>query len=144
MIRVRAPRVRQTGLSYIEVLVATLLLAIALVPMLEALQPGLQGSAIHQNQAAIHFTLKGKMEEVLAEPFETLDAEALAAGNATTPTPYSDGAAEVPHDVFIGYWDADNADADDDGFTGVEDDLLWVRVATTDGRIDLQTLVSRY
>ncbi len=135
---------RHAGLSYIEVLVATVLLAVALVPMLEALQPGLQGSEIHRNQAAVHFTLRGKMEEVLAEPFESLAAEALAAGDATTPTPYSDAGAAVPHNVFLSQWDADNADADDDGFSGTEDDLIWVRVATTDGVTDLQTLVSRY
>jgi len=44
-------KTRQTGLSYIEVLVATLLIAVALVPMMEALGPGLQGSEIHRERA---------------------------------------------------------------------------------------------
>jgi hypothetical protein len=132
------------GLSYIEVMVATVLLAVALVPMLDALQPGLQGSQVHRDQAAVHFTLRGKLEEVLAEPFGSLDAEAAVAGDATTPTSYSDAGAEVPHNVFLARWDADNLDGDDDGLTGGEDDLLWVRVATPDGLTELQTLVSRY
>ncbi|MDJ0881049.1 MAG: hypothetical protein QNJ56_05315 [Gammaproteobacteria bacterium] len=135
---------KQRGLSYIEVLIATVIIAVTLVPMLEGLQPGLQGSEIHLNQAQVHFTLQGKMEEVLAQPFDDLDAEALAAGSATTPTPYSNTGAAIPHEVFLSRWDVDNADADDNGFTGVEDDMLWVRVATTDGLNDLQTLLSPY
>ncbi len=135
---------RQAGLSYIEVIVATLLLTVALVPMLDALKPGLQGSQIHRDQAQIHFTLGGKMEQVLAEPFDDLDAAATAAGDFKVATGYSDLTAAVPHQVFIWRWDVDNADADDDEFTDGEDDILWVRVATVDGLSELQTLISRY
>jgi len=135
---------RQSGLSYIEVLVATLLIAVALVPMMEALGPGLQGSEIHRDRAEVHFVLTGKLEQVLAESFEDLDAEATVAGNYNIATAYSDLAASVPHEVFIWRYDVDNADNDDDEFTGGEDDILWVRVATADSSADLQTLVSRY
>ena len=132
----------QVGFSYTEVLVATALIAVALIPMLDALTPGLQGVQIHREQAEIHFVLQGKMEEVLAQDFHDLDAEGLAAGSPTTPTVYSDTGAVVPHEVFIWRWDADNADADDDGFTGGEDDLLWIRGATADGAMQLNTLVA--
>ena len=135
---------RMAGLSYVEVLVATVLVAVALVPMLDALQPGIQGAGIHRNQAEVQFALRGAMEAVLAERFDDLDAEATAAGAPTTATVYSDVAAVVPHEVFIWRWDVDNADADDDGFTGVEDDILWIRVATQDGLTELTTLLSRY
>ena len=135
---------KQLGLSYIEVLIATVIITVALVPMLEGLQPGLQGSEIHRNRTEVHFALKGKMEQVLTEPFTNLEAESLAAGAATSPTMYSDVAANVPHEVFIWPWDVDNVDADDDGLTGGEDDILWVRVSTLDGQTDLQTLISRY
>jgi len=134
---------KEEGFSYMEVLVATALIAMTLIPMLDSLKPGLQGSQIHRERAEIHFVLKGKMEQVLSEAFHDLDAEGLASGSPTAPTTYSDTGASVPHQVFISRWDADNADADDDGFTGVEDDLLWVRVATTDGTTDLQTLVAQ-
>ncbi len=136
-------RVTQAGFSYTEVLVATALIALALVPMLDALKPAVQGAQIHAERAETHYVLKGKMEEVLAERFHDLDAEGLAAGSPTTPTVYSDTGASVPHEVFIWRWDADNADADDDGLTGGEADLLWVRVATTDGNTELQTLVAQ-
>ena len=135
---------RQAGFSYVELLIATLLLVSALVPMMEALGPGLQGARVHADRAEAHFFLAGKLEATLAESFDDLDAAAIAAGSATTPTGYSDLAADVPHEVFIWRWDADNADADDDPLTGGEDDLLWLRVAATDGTLDLQTLVSRY
>ena len=134
----------QAGFSYLEVMVATLLITIALVPMMESLQPGLQGAQIHQDKTEVNFVLGGKLEQVLAESFDDLDAAAAAAGSPTTPTGYSDAGASVPHEVFIWRWDVDNADADDDEFTGGEDDILWLRVATADGLIDLQTLISRY
>ncbi len=134
---------RQSGFSYAEVLVAVAIIAIALIPMLDSLQPALQGAQIHRERSEIHYALKGKMEEVLANPFHDLDAEGLAAGSPTAPTIYSDTGANVPHEVFIWRWDADNADADDDGLTGVEADLLWIRVATVDGDVELQTLVAQ-
>ncbi len=135
---------RQSGLSYIEVLVATVLVALALVPMIEALGPGLRGSDIHRDRAEVNFVLQGKLEQVLAESFDDLDAAASKAGDFKVATTYSDLAADVPHEVFIWRWDVDNADADDDPFTDGEDDILWIRVATVDELTELQTLISRY
>jgi len=135
---------RQSGLSYVEVLVATLLIAIALVPMMEALRPGLQGSEIHRQQSEIHFALRGKLESVLAESFASLDAAATAAGAHTAATSYSDLAATVPHEVFIWRYDVDNADNDDDPYTGGEADMLWLRIASLDDGFSIQTLLSPY
>jgi len=145
MIPHRADRFRRAaGFSYIEVLVATLLIAVALVPMMDALGPGLQGAQIHRDQAEVHYALAGKLEEVLAQPFGDLDEAATLAGDYQIPTSYSDPAAAVPHEVFIWRYDVDNADADDNEFTSGEDDILWIRVATTDSSTDLQTLLSSY
>jgi len=135
-------KLRPAGFSYIEVLVATALIAMALVPMLDALRPGLEGAQIHRERSETHYALQGKLEAVLTEPFADLDAAGLAAGSPATPTVYSDAGASVAHQVYIWRWDADNADADDDGLTGGEEGLLWVRVATTDDSTDLQTLVA--
>jgi Tfp pilus assembly protein PilV len=68
----------QTGFSYVEVLVATVLIATALVPALDALQPGIQASQIHHVQTENRYLLTAKMEAVLAEPFADLDAAAVA------------------------------------------------------------------
>ena len=135
---------RQSGVSYVEILIATLLISIALVPMMEALQPGLQGSQVNRLQSEQHFALKGKMESVLAEPFTDLDAAATAAGAATIATSYSDLSATVPHQLFIWRYDIDDADNDGDKFTGGESDLLWLRITSVDGSYNIQTLLSPY
>ena len=122
---------RNSGFSYLEVLIATLLIAVALVPMMDALRPGIHGSMLHKQRAEMHYALAGKMESLLAEPFADLDAAATAAGSENSPTSYSDPGAEIPYQVFIWRYDADNADADDDPFTGVETDLLWIKVAVS-------------
>jgi Tfp pilus assembly protein PilV len=135
---------RQSGLSYVEVLVATLMITIALVPMMESLQPGLQGSEIHRRQSETHFALRGRLESVLARPFVELDAAATAAGAHTAPTTYSDLGATTPYQVFIWRYDTDNADNDGDVFTGGESDLLWLRIASEDENYVIQTLLSPY
>ena len=131
-------------MSYVEILVATLLITIALVPMMEALQPGLQGTQLNRQQSEQHFALKGKLESVLAEPFTDLDAAASAAGAATIATSYSDLGATIPHQLFIWRYDIDDADNDGDVFTGGESDILWLRIASVDGSYSIQTLLSPY
>lgn len=135
---------QQQGMTYIEVLVATVLIAMMLVPAMEALMPGIQGSALHKQRAQELYILQGKMEQVLAESFATLDAAATAAGAHTNPSSYSDLAATVPHNVYIWPYDVDDADGDGKVYTGGEDDLLWVHVTTVDFSQSLQSLVSRY
>ncbi len=134
----------QRGISYIEVLVATVIIAISLVPALDALKPGLDGSVLHEQRSREHFVLKGKLEQVLAEPFARLQAAATAAGSETSQTGYSDIVASVPHAVFIWPYDVDDADGDGNVFSGGEVDLLWIRVALIDGSQALETLVTPY
>lgn len=117
---------RQPGFSYVEVMVATLLIAIMLVPALQAMQSGIQGSAIHVSLVDEHFRLADKMEQTLARSFDDLLAQADAVADPTVliPSPYSD-----------------NADSDDDPFTGTDDGLLWLRVAIENSPRALETLV---
>ena len=135
---------QQSGISYIEVLIATILITITLVPALDALRPGLQGSALNRERTQIHHLLEGKMEQVLAQPFAELDAAATLAGAKNTKTHYSDTAAQIPYRVYIWRYDVDNADLDNNEFTGGEEDLLWVRVALKNNTQEIQTLISRY
>lgn len=139
-----------SGLSYIEVLIAVVLIMIALVPALDALIPGVAGSGIHESIAEDHYQLTGKLEQVLAEPFGRLNSAANAAGSPTTPTTaysddvnYSDG-RQIKRNVFIARYDGDNADADDDPFTGTDDGLLWVRVTIAGTGMGIESLVSEY
>ena len=63
------------GLSYIEVLLATALIAITLVPAMEALTPALQGAAIHESQSAQQFHLAARLETLLVNVALTTPAE---------------------------------------------------------------------
>ncbi|MDJ0833727.1 MAG: type II secretion system protein [Gammaproteobacteria bacterium] len=144
MLKPVAANHRQQGISYLEVLIATVIIAVSLVPALDALKPGIDGAALHQDQAQITFVLQGKLELVLAEPFSQLREAAKLAGSATAETSYSDAAASVPHGVFIWPYDIDNADGDNNVFTGGEDDLLWIRVANSNDSHSLETLISPY
>ena len=143
-------RRQMTGFSYVEVLVAVSLIVIALVPALDALIPGMAGSGIHEVLAEDHYQLSGKLEQVLVEPFGQLNSAAVAAGSPTTPTTtYSDlftypNGRQINRNVFIARYDADNADADDDPFTGTDDGLLWVRVTIAGSRASIESLVSEY
>lgn len=131
--------------SYVEILVAIVLISIALVPAIEALGPGLQGAGIHRSQAERHYHLLAKLEEVLAEPFAALDEEALAAGSPTVVTAYSDtGGSTDRRLVFLSRYDADNADADNDFFTGVDEGLIWVRVNIEGSTLAIESLVNLY
>lgn len=114
------------GFAYAEVLVAVVILLIALPPAMNALQAGSNASRISSHSASLALRLSSQMEEILAQPFGAL--EAAAAGNAT-PSAYSDDpGTEDRRLVYLSAWDIDNADADDNGFTGTDPDVLWVRV----------------
>ena len=55
-----------------ELLIATLLIVIMLVPALDAMQSGIQGSGIHTELAQNQYRMISKMEETLALPFAQL------------------------------------------------------------------------
>ena len=137
-----ASRGRSTGFSYMEVLVATLLLALTLVPALDALQPAVKGTGIHESEAVRHFHLMAKLESVLAQPFGMLDDEALALSDPTLPSPnYSDASgANDRRLVYLSRYDADNADGDGDVFSGTDQGLLWIRIELEGTGKSIETL----
>lgn len=134
---------RQSGLTYIEVMIAALLISIALVPAIDALYTGTLASNVYTTSSAEHYAALAKMEELLAEPQALLITAAAAAGNETTPSTYYSDAAGIPNRrlVYVALYDADdgdgdgnvftvpdpNLDGDNDPYTGYTD-LLWVRV----------------
>lgn len=137
-------RARQTGLSYVETLIAVTILAVALVPALETLQTAFTGSAVQEQVLLWQQELASRMETVLAEPFASLDDAALAAGSETTPSSYSDAAGGPDRVlVFLSRYDGDNADADNNAFTGMDAELLWARVAIENTPYALITLVTQ-
>lgn len=131
----------QAGVAYVEVLVATVLLAVALVPALDALRGSLVASEVHETLAFQQHHLAGGLEEVLAEPYEALEAAAIAAGGG--PSSYSDAVATPDRRlVYLSGYDGDDADADGDPFTGIDPGLLWVRVEIEGTPHSLETLTA--
>lgn len=72
----------ERGFSYAEVLLSVVLLAVLLVPALQALQSGIAGGS-SPAAAARQAMLRAKMEEVLAKPFYDLYAQTYAGGGNT-------------------------------------------------------------
>lgn len=116
----------QSGISYVEVLAAVIIVAIIVLPASNAIRGSVDAAAADSRATVNHFRLMSKLEEVLAEPFSVVSARAAG---STTSTVYSDTGGTVDRRlVFIAAYDGDNADADNDPFTGVDPALLWVRV----------------
>ena len=140
-IRTRSPlRSGATGLAYIEVMVALVVVVIALVPALNAMQLGLRGSQWLGAIAVRDTSLRGKMEEVMARPFDTLNAETfLSGGNTTTSvsTALSDAAGSARRIVILYRTDGSAVSASDTG-------LVRVRVAYEAGGTALETLRSKW
>jgi prepilin-type N-terminal cleavage/methylation domain-containing protein len=141
------------GFSYVEVLVAITLIAIALAPAMDALQTGIMSANVHQTLTVEHYLRLKKMEELQAEPFSKLLDAAEDALNNTTPTGYSDAAGATNRRlIYIALYDADadpftitdsNKDGDNDLYTGNTSNLLWVKVVTEGSAQGLETLISR-
>jgi type II secretory pathway pseudopilin PulG len=135
---------RQSGFSYMELLIATLLIVIMLVPALDAMQSGIQGSGVHTQLAQNQYRMISKMEQTLALPFNELleQADLVADSKILIPPPYSDAAGtESRRLVFLARYDGDDADGDKDPFTGTDTGLLWVRVTIEDNPRSLETVI---
>ncbi len=141
------------GFSYVEVLVASTLVAIALVPAINALQTGILSTGIHQNLTVQHYQRLQKMEELQADPYANQLAAAKIAANKTTATSYSDATGAINRRVvFMALYDADadpfilidpNTDSDNDLYTGSTANLLWIRVETEGTAQGIETLVTK-
>jgi prepilin-type N-terminal cleavage/methylation domain-containing protein len=137
------------GFSYIEVLIAVAVIGVCLVPAMDALKTGIQSTDVHESTLVDHYALQAKMEEVLAESFSSLAAASTAAGSLNSPTSYSDPSPFITTDgrqivrqVYIWPYDGDNADSDNDSFTGTDADLLHVKVQINDSPLSLETLTT--
>lgn len=123
---------------------ATVLIAVTLVPALEAVQTGVLGAGIYEREAIAHQRLLAKLEETLAEPFGTLELAAAEAGSPVVPSRYSDPpASESRRLVLLAGYDADDADGDGDPFTGADEGLLWMRVEVQGTSRAMETLTTR-
>jgi hypothetical protein len=135
------------GLTYVEVLIAMALITITLVPAIDALKPATLGMSIHEEHTVRHYELTAILEEVLANPFSELDAEAVAINDPTVASiNYSDPVAQANRRlVYLSRYDADNADGNGDFFdAGMDAGLLWVRVEIEGTDQAIESLTSIY
>lgn len=140
----RALRIDQAGASYLEALLAVVVLAIALVPAMQALQTAFMGPTVQLEVLQWQQQLASRMEEMLAEPFSALADEAAAVADETIPTSYSDPAGVRDRMlVFLSAYDGDNADGNGNPFDGTDDGLIWVRVAIENSPYALTTLLAQ-
>ena len=131
----------QNGLTLVEVLITMVLLTVLLVPAIRALQISITGAEVHADLATDQFRLTSRVEELLAEPFGDLVNAANAAGGPGIASSYSDPAGPPGRLlVYLSLYDGENADADDDPFTGTDAGLLWIRVEAEDTVHSLQTI----
>ncbi|MCK6390195.1 MAG: hypothetical protein L6Q40_04110 [Azonexus sp.] len=92
----------QSGLFYLEALIAIVLLAILLVPAMQALSSSqLQTSA---GLAERQLALRNLMEDVLRRPYEELEAATVGDNSSTSiKTAYSDASGAVNRRVVVFY-----------------------------------------
>lgn len=136
-----APR-RARGVHYVEAAVALLILAVTIVPAMDAVRGGVQVASSDGTAASWH-AARDKIEEVLSRPFAELDAAATAAGGPGNPSSYSEASGTAGRRiVYLARYDGDNADGDNDPFTGGDAGLLWIRVAIEGSPVALTTLTT--
>jgi type II secretory pathway pseudopilin PulG len=143
----------QRGFSYVEVLVAMFIIALTMVPAMDALQSGMQGAVIHQQSTQQHYALLNRMETMMAESYGSLLLAAETAGNSTTATSYSDPGGQTDRIVvYLSLYDADvdpfilidpNTDGDNNIYTGDTARLLWIKVQLENSAYAFESLRSR-
>ncbi len=134
----------QRGFGYVEALVAVILLTVVLVPALESLGNATRNAPTAAQDDALWMSAANKLRDVTGSRFDDLDTAAVAAGGPNTASSLSDPVGGNPRVlIYLSRYDGDNADGDNNGFTGVDTDLIWVRAAIADTPVSLDTLVAR-
>jgi len=135
---------RPSGFAFLEVLVAAVILAVALVPASSALRAASEHGRQSRDRLSIEYLARAKLETALAASWITLNDEAVITGGTTASTLWSDPVSEPNRRlVYVSPHDIDNADGDNNALTGVEAALLRVRVEVSGANILYETLVAK-
>lgn len=144
---------KQHGFSYVEVLVAMFIIALAVAPAMNALQSGIQGAGIHQHNTRQYYALLSRMETMMAESYDSLLLAAEIAGNSTTASSFSDPSGQAERIVVnLALYDGDadpftitdaNSDGDNNIYTGDTARLLWIEVKLENSAYALESLRTR-
>ena len=127
------------GFSYVEVLVALVLLAIGIVPATDAVRYSL--AAPQMAQAAIQSLqcVKNHMEKILAEPYQNLANAAGLITAASTVYSLPADAQCAARNVYLSFY----TPGPTAGFVAINSGLLYVTVATPGTALTLSTLVAQ-
>lgn len=131
---------RERGLSYVEVMIAVVVIGVCLAPAMNTLRDGLFAASIQRAHTVSQQRLKTRMEQVLANSFATLDAAAMAAGNSPSQisTTYSDAAGTADRRLVTLYRYNGSA------ATGTDTGLLWIKAEIEGSSLRLDSLKSRW
>ncbi len=135
---------RTSGYSYVEVMVAAVLLSVSLVPATEALRVIMGASTDNRQQLTLQYAALARMESTLAQPFAALEQEASSTGG-TTSSSYSDPVG-TPNRivVFVAPHDIDNVPPDNDPLTDTDPGVVRVRVLVSDTTIHFEQVVGDF
>ena len=144
------------GFSYTEVLIATALISISLVPALNALNGNTLLFNQLKNSSDFHNQRVSYMETILSMPYRELYRHAADINSRSNKSNLSDPIQQLS--VYIGFHDLDNIDTDDDTETIDDDNLdgdsnpftnnttpintLWIKVVLDNDPEELITLVT--
>lgn len=132
------------GFSYVEILLSVALLAVLLVPALEAMQTAVSGTPAEAAMPG-SLALQSKMEEVLAAPFSKLYQETYVGGGntaASVSTLFSDAAGAAQRRVVTIYRYDPSLRALSTGDTGIA--FVSVYYETAGAASGLATLKGRW
>jgi hypothetical protein len=133
---------RAGGFSYVEVVLATLLLAVCIVPATNALRNGAAAPQIVASQTKAMLCIKSQMEKVVAEPYHNL---VLASGTLATPSATYSLAADSQcpaRNIYIARYNPDGFPV----FPASDTGLLYINASVPDAagpQLPLTTLVAR-
>jgi type II secretory pathway pseudopilin PulG len=147
------------GFSYLEILVAIVIIALSVPAALQAMRIGIDSTRAQERSLGLTQRAAGEMETVLAEPFASLRAAAASARSSTVPTSYSEPSGTADRLlVYLSLYDAADGDGDRNPFTILDPNtdgdanpytgtsphiaLLWVRVQVEGTNVAFTTLTS--
>ena len=127
------------GFSYVEVLVALVLLAVGIVPATDAVRNSLAAPQIVQAAAQSRQCVKNHMEKILAEPYQNL---AKAAGLISAVSAVYSLPADTQCDrrnVYVSFYNP----GPPAGFVAINSGLLYVTVAAPGTAQTFSTLLAQ-
>lgn len=122
------PERHASGFSYIEVVLAVLLLGVCVVPAVEAVRNGIAAPQIAQEGSKALLCVKSHMEKVLAEPYQNLlNASGTLEAASAAYSLVADSACAA-RNVYIARYNPDTAPY----FVANDTGLLYITVSSPD------------